>query len=312
METNMNYQNIYNNFIELVKNTTPGERLLNRDKSDSRLNEEKLYTETHHIIPRQLGGKNSSDNLVELLFEEHVFIHLLRYKIFNHKEDFYAVRLLVQTKNQIPNKITKFLKQPLKHYGRWKHFIHNERLKNGYFTDETRKRISEARKGTFPMVCAKTGKMMGQFTKDHPKYISGEWVHHQKGKVQVTSKITGEKLYIQVYEKNLNPEKYIINRADMDGQKNPNFKEMTDDRLNRILKLIPKSLHDNSDFVSQRKLESNLKNEMKEFKKISSVWLENNFGKDYMNILIEKYNKLNQTTYKYNKYYRGYRKHDKN
>lgn len=307
----MNYQNIYNNFIELVKSTPPRERLLKRDSQDPRLNDEKIYTEKHHIIPRSLGGNNSSENIVELLFEEHVFIHLLRYKIFNHKEDFYAVRLLVQTKNHVPNKISKFLKQPLKHYGRWKHFIHKEKLLNGYFTQETRKKISEARKGTFPMVCVKTGKMMGQFKKDRPKYISGEWVHHSKGKVSVTSKITGEKMYIQVYERNLNLDDYIVNKSDTNGQKNPNFKEMTEDRLNRILNLIPYSLHDNSEFVSKNKLESNLKNEMTEFKRISLVWLSNNFGKDFMNVLIEKYNRLNQTNYKYSKYYRGY-KNDKN
>ena len=35
------------------------------------------YTETHHIIPRSLGGSNSEDNLVKLTAREHFICHLL-------------------------------------------------------------------------------------------------------------------------------------------------------------------------------------------------------------------------------------------
>ena len=39
------------------------------------------YTESHHIIPRSLGGDNSKDNLVNLSAREHFIAHLLLAKI---------------------------------------------------------------------------------------------------------------------------------------------------------------------------------------------------------------------------------------
>jgi len=35
------------------------------------------YKETHHIIPRSLGGSNDQDNLAELTAKEHYIVHLL-------------------------------------------------------------------------------------------------------------------------------------------------------------------------------------------------------------------------------------------
>jgi hypothetical protein len=42
------------------------------------------YTESHHIIPQSLGGKDSKDNLVDLTAREHFISHWLLTKI--HKE----------------------------------------------------------------------------------------------------------------------------------------------------------------------------------------------------------------------------------
>lgn len=39
------------------------------------------YTEKHHIIPRSMGGSNSSDNLVALTAKEHFLCHLLLTRI---------------------------------------------------------------------------------------------------------------------------------------------------------------------------------------------------------------------------------------
>lgn len=40
------------------------------------------YTETHHILPRCLGGDNSKDNLVKLTAREHFIAHLLLTKCY--------------------------------------------------------------------------------------------------------------------------------------------------------------------------------------------------------------------------------------
>lgn len=66
----MNHQNIYNKLIERAKN-----RVLEG------------YTETHHIIPKCLGGEDTEDNLVNLTAREHFLCHKLLCEIYpdNHK-----------------------------------------------------------------------------------------------------------------------------------------------------------------------------------------------------------------------------------
>lgn len=53
----MNYQKIYQNLVQRSKN---------------RILESSVYTETHHIIPRCIGGSDFANNLVELTPEEHL------------------------------------------------------------------------------------------------------------------------------------------------------------------------------------------------------------------------------------------------
>lgn len=48
-------------------------KIIDRAKSRSIIG----YKETHHIVPRSLGGDNSSDNLVDLTAKEHYIVHLL-------------------------------------------------------------------------------------------------------------------------------------------------------------------------------------------------------------------------------------------
>ncbi len=61
----MNHQRIYNSIIEKRK-IIPACG----------------YTETHHILPRCLGGTDSKDNLVLLTAKEHYICHLLLTKMF--------------------------------------------------------------------------------------------------------------------------------------------------------------------------------------------------------------------------------------
>jgi len=64
----MNYYKIYQSLVERGKNRSLGE----------------AYKETHHIIPRCMGGSDDKDNLVDLTPEEHYLAHLLLVKI-HHK-----------------------------------------------------------------------------------------------------------------------------------------------------------------------------------------------------------------------------------
>ncbi len=67
----MNYSKHYKLLIESRKNRSisPG-----------------VYYETHHIVPRCMGGVDSPDNLIKLLPEEHYTAHLLLAKIYPSNE----------------------------------------------------------------------------------------------------------------------------------------------------------------------------------------------------------------------------------
>jgi len=61
----MDYMKIHNDLINRAKN-----RQLTG------------YKETHHILPKCMGGKNNKDNLVDLTAKEHWLVHLLLIEIY--------------------------------------------------------------------------------------------------------------------------------------------------------------------------------------------------------------------------------------
>ncbi len=63
------------------------------------------YTESHHIIPRSLGGSDDKDNLVDLTAREHFISHWLLTKIYREGESHWkmmnALRIMkAENKNQ--------------------------------------------------------------------------------------------------------------------------------------------------------------------------------------------------------------------
>jgi hypothetical protein len=82
------------------------------------------YTETHHILPRSLGGSNSPDNLVKLSAREHFICHYLLVKIHpdgpNHYKMIRAfLMMLVCGDNQdryVPSRKYQMLKEKHSEY----------------------------------------------------------------------------------------------------------------------------------------------------------------------------------------------------
>lgn len=70
------------------------------------------YKETHHIIPRCLGGTDDPSNLVDLTPEEHYLAHQLLVKIhFNNGKLLYAAVMMCS--NRINNKLYGWLRRRL-------------------------------------------------------------------------------------------------------------------------------------------------------------------------------------------------------
>ena len=75
----MNYAKIYN-------------QIINRALDSNRLKNTDIYFESHHIIPKSLGGTNDSNNLVLLTAREHFIAHKLLCEIYTtDKQAFYAI-----------------------------------------------------------------------------------------------------------------------------------------------------------------------------------------------------------------------------
>lgn len=96
----MNYQNIYDSLIK-------------RAKTRSLVG----YSETHHIIPKCLGGKDNKENLVELTPEEHYLAHQLLVKIHpkNYKLAFAANAMCINNdrSGRFNNKLFGWLRRKL-------------------------------------------------------------------------------------------------------------------------------------------------------------------------------------------------------
>lgn len=85
----MNYRKIYETIINTRKLQLPDG-----------------YTETHHIIPKSLGGSDTVDNLIKLTAKEHFICHLLLTKMYpKGSNEYYKMctaflMMLVQTNKQ--------------------------------------------------------------------------------------------------------------------------------------------------------------------------------------------------------------------
>lgn len=77
----MNYQKIYDDLIESAR-LRPDVPFLNG------------YTETHHILPKSMGGSNEPHNLVKLTAREHFVAHWLLWRIHRNEKMAFAFHLL--------------------------------------------------------------------------------------------------------------------------------------------------------------------------------------------------------------------------
>lgn len=109
-----------------------------------------IYSETHHIVPKCLGGDDSRENLVELTAREHFICHwlLTKFVLINREKMDYALWLMINVENKfqepykINSKTYEILRSNLaktfskQHTGR-------------KMSEETKRKISETRKKKF-------------------------------------------------------------------------------------------------------------------------------------------------------------------
>jgi len=131
------------------------------------------YIERHHIIPRSLGGKNNTENIVKLTAKEHFVCHRLLTKITEgdaQRKMIYAMnKMLCKSKNQsryTPSSRTySYLKIKFSKVNPFSSAEFKERFRNAHVgktrTGETKQRMSAAwtaeRRENHPLRGRKTG-----------------------------------------------------------------------------------------------------------------------------------------------------------
>jgi len=75
-------------------------RIIENRKQNPILN---VYTETHHIIPRSLGGSNADENLVNLTAREHFICHWLLTKMYAGESRGKMINALYMMQAKNPN-----------------------------------------------------------------------------------------------------------------------------------------------------------------------------------------------------------------
>lgn len=65
------------------KYTTIYYKIINKARTQTRVKNSDHYFESHHIIPKSLGGVNTKDNKVLLTFKEHYICHRLLVKMLS-------------------------------------------------------------------------------------------------------------------------------------------------------------------------------------------------------------------------------------
>ncbi len=130
----MDYLKHYNKLIERAKN---------------RITEE--YTESHHIIPRCMGGTDDKQNLVNLYPEEHYLAHQLLIKIYpNNKNLIFAANMMCVNRpsNKLYGWLRRRMSNNMKQNNPNKNGIVNRKRKGKYtISEKARLNMSKAFKG---------------------------------------------------------------------------------------------------------------------------------------------------------------------
>lgn len=262
-------------------------KIIDQAKAENRMKNQGVYYEQHHIVPDFLyknrkrtgpkghldGDPDSSENLVLLTFREHLMAHYYLYEIYKDTRYAYSSGSALQF---------FFVKAT----GNHKRQVHLSEVDEQFLKEMEHLRllgieaISKARKGMMPVVDALTRKKQGSVPVDHPKVLSGEWVHHSKG---LPSKTAAEK------------------RKSQKGSANNNYKELTQDRRERMWKCVANSCQEG--YLKLHLLGPMMKKEFTEFEKISLAWLGNKFGS--LENLVKETNENLNLSIKYSPYHRS-------
>jgi hypothetical protein len=149
------------------------------DNAKTRETNISAYYETHHIVPRSIGGNDSADNLVNLTAREHYICHALLPRMLtgaNKQKMLFAYNMMCICKSgnqnrdyKINSKIFEAYKTQRKH------------------TDETKIKLSQSHKGlkqTAETIEKRVSKFRGKESK-----IKGKKTHSDESKLKIANAV---------------------------------------------------------------------------------------------------------------------------
>ena len=181
----MDYKKCYYNLIS-------SRQLLDRVKGSG------IYYESHHILPKSLGGDNSKENLVLLTFKEHFIAHLLLSKMYDgdiKRKMCYALWRMSKGSSKHERIVSASQYKTCREAER-------EAKKNHVVSEQTRLKISLGNKGK---------KRTPEMIEAHRNRI--------KGTTHTTSEETKEKISLAQKGKKHSPERIEKNRISHIGLK---------------------------------------------------------------------------------------------
>jgi len=102
------------------------------------------YYETHHIVPRSMGGKDDESNLVRLTGREHYIAHWLLFRIHGNKQMAYAWIAMLMNRDG-----KRYTSRSFAYARKHSAIITAKKNVEREWTAEMRKKSSDARKGVF-------------------------------------------------------------------------------------------------------------------------------------------------------------------
>jgi hypothetical protein len=246
-------------------------------QSQNRKKSKEQYYESHHIVPDFMfsnrtrkgpkghlpGDPESPSNKVLLTAKEHFIAHVLLYKILKNTRYGYAAGSALQF----------FFVKVIGDHPRTKNFVGAKKYEKYRLIGLDS--ISKSRKGKMPAKDAITGIPVGSVDVTHPKVVSGEWVHHSKGKKPCRK-----------------------SRIDTTGKANNNYKSIDP------IEFSDAFLKSNRENFFFRKMFLSEYNSTKQGRQtITGVFIVNHFG-SWENF-VATMNSILSTNFEYNPYYRS-------
>ena len=127
-------------------------RFINKYKEQTL--ESGVYYERHHIIPKHMGGDNSSKNIILLTYRQHTLAHLLLYRNYGKFQDRIAYNLMRGLEKDRKSAIGKLIGQKHKESGHI-YALGRKNVESGFFASIRTKET-----------CSKGGKIGGRIARD--------------------------------------------------------------------------------------------------------------------------------------------------